>query len=353
MENQFRKTLPLLDAPYGVSGDEEAVAKVILQTMEGLYDEYFEDTLGNQFFIKKGKSDKKIALCSHMDEIGFIVSNILDNGQVKILPVGFHDDRVCINQKLSILTDQGIVVGITGSVPVHALDHGQEPVTTKIPNLIVDVGTFSKKETENLGVQLGDYVSFASNGDFLNSGKLYSGKSVDDRSGCAVIVETFRAIKNTDLDVTVYGVFTVQEEVGMRAGGVVANRIQPDLLLAIDVTLARGIMGMEEVTTVELGKGPCVKYYDWDGNNGMVGNNVPKRLTRLLCQTAQNAQIPFQREVMTGGGTDAWSASIAGVGYLCGGISIPSQYIHTAVGTVHLDDLVNSAKLIIELLKAY
>ncbi len=354
MENNFRQTLPMLDMAYGVSGEEDSAGKAMKKAMEGLYDEYFEDVLGNHIFVKKGKEGgKKILLCGHLDEIGFIVYNILENGHVKVLPVGYHDDRVCVNQRLVIMGDKGEVSGITGSIPFHALDHTAELKPTKIKDLIIDVGTISREETRKLGVEIGNYVAFAAEGSFLNGGKVYSGKSVDDRSGCAVIVETFRAIQDMDLDVTVYGVGTVQEEVGMRGGGVIANRVQPDLMLAIDVTLSNDIAGMEECNPIGMGKGPCVKYYDWDPDFGMAGNNVPKKLTKMLCDTAAENNIPFQREVMTGGGTDAWTASLAGTGYLAGGISIPSQYIHTAVGTVHLDDLVNATKLIIQVLKKY
>lgn len=354
MENNLKKTLALVDHTYGVSGDEAEVAVAFATVMEGLYDEKFEDRLGNQFYVKKGKNpEKKIVLCAHMDEIGFIVSKITDNGLVKILPVGYHDDRVCVNQRMVILTETGHVTGVTGSIPFHALDHSEAPKPTKIQDLVLDIGVLSKAEALEMGVQLGDYVAFEAKGEFLNNGKFYSSKSVDNRSGLAILVETFRAIQNMDLEASVYAVGTVQEEVGMRAGGPVANRVQPDLLFAIDVCLANGIPGLEDSIDVEMGKGPAVKYYDWDGELGMAGNNVSKKVTRLLCTTAANNHIPFQREVTTGGGTDAWTASLAGTGYVCGGISIPSRYIHTAVGTVHLDDLVNTVKLIVAVLKDF
>ena len=354
MENNFKITLPMLDAPYGVSGEEDAPAKAMREAMGGLYDEYFEDALGNQFFVRKGKpGGKKIVLCGHLDEVGFIIYNILPNGYVKILPVGYHDDRVVINQRLAIMGDKGIVSGVTGSIPIHVLDHSAEAKPTKIQDLLVDVGTSSAEETRALGVEIGNYVAFEARGEFLNGGKYYSGKSVDDRSGCAVIVETFRALKDMDVDATVYGVGTVQEEVGMRGGGVVAHRTEPDLLLAIDVTLTNDFPGMEEMNPVGMGKGPAIKYYDWDGELGMTGNNTPKKLTKFFVETAVANNIPFQREVMMGGGTDAWSGSLAGNGCLAGGISIPSRYMHTAVGTVHLDDLVNVTKLVLAVIEKF
>lgn len=347
--------LEKFDNIYGVSGDEGLVGKAMYEEMEGCYDEFYEDALGNHVFVKQGKNrDKKVMLCAHMDEIGYVVNYIEDNGMLRFLPVGYHDDRMAINQDMVVLTDKGLVYGITGSKPAHILTHEEQEKTIKIEDLFVDLGTTSREETEKLGVRIGDYICFNRKGYFLNNTKIYSGKSVDDRAACAVLVDVMHQLKDMDIEPTVYAVGTVQEEVGMRGAGPAAHKIQPELVLAVDVTLSGGIPGIElKQVSVEMGKGVAIKYFDWDPIYGMVGNNVQKKLTRRLVEVAEKNDIPYQRDVMLGGGTDGWSASLSGDGALSGIISIPSQYIHTAVGTVHLEDMKNISKLIVEYIKDY
>ncbi|MEG1929812.1 MAG: M20/M25/M40 family metallo-hydrolase [Anaerovorax sp.] len=356
MNSSLAKSLMNLDNVFGVSGDETEVAKVLKEEMEGLYDEYLEDALGNQIFVKYGRDkNKKVLLTAHMDEIGFMVNYIEDNGFCRMVPVGYHDDRMAVDQDLAIITASGkIVDGITGSKPAHILTEEDHEKVIKIEDLFIDLGTESREETLALGVNLGDYVAFNRKGFFLNGGKYYTGKSIDDRCACAVMVEVMKRLQTLDIEPTVYAVGTVQEEVGMRAGGPVATRVKPDLMLALDVTLAGGTPGVElRQCAVMMGKGPAIKYYDWDGALGMTGNNVPRKLTNRLIAVAEKHGIPFQREVMTGGGTDAWSASMAHEGVLAGGISIPSQYIHTAVSTVHMDDLHNTVEFTVKYLEDY
>lgn len=355
-ENDLLKSLFKLDNAFGVSGDEENVAEELRQEMEGLYDEHIEDALGNQLFIKYGKNkEKKVLIAAHMDEIGYIVNYIEDNGLIRFLPVGYHDDRTAVNQDMVIKTDSGkMVLGVTGSKPAHIMTDEDHEKVIKIEELYMDVGTDSREETLALGVQVGDYMGFHRKGYLLNGGKYYTGKSVDNRSGCAVMVEVMRRLKNKEIEMTICMAGSVMEEVGMRGGGPITNRFKPELMLAIDVTLTGGTPGVEERQCSELmGAGPGIKFYDWDPILGATGNNVPRRLTRKLIATAEKHKIPYQREVMVGGGTDAWSASMAGEGVLAGGICIPQRYMHTAVGTVNLEDMEYTVQLLTKFLEEY
>ena len=352
----LEKSLFRLDNAFGVSGDEEEVASVLKEEMTGLYDEYFEDALGSQFFIKYGKNpDKKVLISAHMDEIGYIINYIEENGLARFLPVGYHDDRTAVNQDMVVKTDSGKqVFGVTGSKPAHIMTEEDHEKVIKIDELYLDLGTESREETLALGVQVGDYMGFARQGGRLNGGKYYTGKSVDNRSGCAAMVEVFRRLAGKEIEPTVCMVGSVMEEVGMRSGGPCVNRIKPELVLALDVTLTGGIPGVEERQCSEvMGGGPGIKYYDWDPILGATGNNVPRKLTRRLISIAEKRGIPYQREVMTGGGTDAWSAAMAAEGVLAGGICIPQRYMHTAVGTINLEDLQNTVELLVGFLEEY
>lgn len=354
-DNTLLNTLYKLDNAFGVSGDETDVAEVLKAEMEGLYDEYMEDTMGSQYFIKYGKNrDKKILFSAHMDEIGFIINYIEDEGFLRFLPVGYHDDRMAVNQDMIIKTENnGFVQGVTGSKPAHIMTEEDHEKVQKIEDLFVDVGTNSREETEALGIRPGDYMTFDREGHVLNNGRYYTGKAVDDRAGCAVMVEMLRRLKNEQPEWTVVMVGSVQEEVGMRSGGPMMANIDPDIMIALDVTLTGDVPGIEaKQCSQSMGKGPGVKFYDWDPILGATGNNVPRKLTSAIISVAENNGIPYQREVFTGGGTDAWAAAFAGKGYLSGGICIPQRYMHTAVGTVDMDDMENTVKLSLEFIKS-
>ncbi|KQL49559.1 hypothetical protein AN963_07435 [Brevibacillus choshinensis] len=337
-----------LDAIHGVSGDEERVAAYMKEQIIPFAQEHFEDPLGNHYFVKKGKDpDFKLMLAAHMDEIGFIVSHIDEKGFVYFLPVGYHDSRMVINQVLTIQTETGFVRGITGSKPAHVVTNEEAQRAIPLDQLHLDLGTTSRRETLALGVQVGDYITFDRVGQLLNGTKVFSGKSVDNRSGCAVLIEVMKRLADKQITPTVYGVASVQEEVGLRGAGPAAYAVQPDICLAIDVIFAGGTPGMDErISPVILGAGPAIMMYDWTPSNGH-GNNVPKKLTRKLIQTAEKNAIPYQREVVLNGGTDAWAMSLAGKGALSGCISLPSRYIHSATGIVHMDDLEQAVQLLV------
>lgn len=355
-DSSLIKTLFKLDNAFGVSGDEEEVAEVLRSEMEGLYDKHEKDALGSQYFIKQGKKkDKRVLISAHMDEIGYIINYIEDNGLARFLPVGYHDDRTAVNQDMVIKTETGKrVYGVTGSKPAHIMTDEDHIRVIKIEDLYLDLGTESREETLALGVRPGDYVGIHREGYILNGGKYYTGKSLDNRTGCAVMVEVLKRLKDKDIEPTVCMVGSVMEEVGMRSGGPMVNRFDPELVIALDVTLTGGTPGVEERQCSQvMGGGPGIKFYDWDPILGATGNNVPRKLTRRLIDTAENNGIPFQREVMTGGGTDAWSASMASKGVLSGGVCIPQRYMHTAVGTVNLEDLEHTVDLMVKFLENY
>lgn len=353
--DSLKNLLVQLDAIPGVSGDEERVAAFIKEQLTPFSDEHYSDSLGNQFFVRRGSNpDLKLMLAAHMDEIGFIVHHIDDQGYVYLVPVGMHDSRMVINQVLTIYTDKGPVKGITGGKPAHIVTPEEAQKAIPLGQLHLDLGTSGKEETVALGVKVGDYVAFEREGMFLNGGKVFTGKAVDDRSGCAVLIEVMKRLADKEIVPTVYGVATVQEEVGIRGAGPAAFGIQPDVALAIDVTLAGGTPGIEaKQIPIQFGKGAAIKFYDWAPQSAFIGNAVPKRLTRKLVEVAERHQIPYQREVLLNGATDGWAISLSGKGVLTGCISIPSRYIHSATGCVHLDDVENAVQLIVAFVESF
>jgi putative aminopeptidase FrvX len=337
-----------LDSIPGVSGAEEEVAEFVMDELDGCYDQFQKDALGNHFFTKEGANPQlNLMLSAHMDEVGFVIHHVDEKGFAFVTPVGLHDDRTLANQVLTVHTEGGPVQGLTGGKPAHIVSKEEAQKAPPISEIYLDFGTTSHEETEELGVRVGDYVTFERPGRLLNGGRLFTGKAVDDRAGVAVLIEVMRRLRDKSVEANVHAVATVQEEVGIRGAGPAAFRVKPDVALAIDVTLAGGTPGIEDrQLPVKLGGGPAIKFFDWAPALGMIGNNVPKKLTSRLIAVAEERGIPYQREVLFNGATDGWAMSLSGEGVATGTISLPSRYIHSAIGCVCPEDLAGAVDLI-------
>ncbi len=229
---EIKNILCELHEVAGISGRETRVGEKMKELLEGCYDEFFVDTLGNYFFHKKGRESKKIMLSAHMDEIGFLVSDIWEEGYVSFVPVGMHEPCLILNQVLTIHTKKGKVEGVIGMPPVHqgSLDHGA--ITYK--DLRLDVGTDSREETEALGIRPGDMITNERGYRILNQ-HVFSGKAVDNRAGCAAAVAVMRLLKDKDLEYDIYCCGSTLEEMGVKGAGPAAELIKPDIALCFDV----------------------------------------------------------------------------------------------------------------------
>jgi putative aminopeptidase FrvX len=337
-----------LDAARGISGYEEEVAELMHAELAPLTDENSRDPLGNHYFTKRGAKDAPVLmLCAHMDELGFLVQHIEDEGFLRLAPVGYHDDRMLTDQVLEVQGANGPVFGVVGTKPAHVVSEEERRKAIPLHEMFVDLGTASREETEALGVRVGDPITFVRTGMQLNGTRVFTGKAVDDRSGCAVMIETMRRLGEREIAATVVAVASVQEELGLRGAGPAAFRVQPDVAIALDVTLAGDTPATEfRQLPIRLGGGPAIKYFDW-APAATIGSAVPRRLTQRLEQAAERAKVPFQREVLLGGATDAGSIALAGAGTLTGCVSIPSRHIHSAVGVVHLGDMEQCVDLLL------
>jgi putative aminopeptidase FrvX len=320
-----------LTETFGPSGHEDAVRKIILKEVKLLADEVRVDALGNLIVRKKpskgANNPKKIMLAAHMDEIGIIASHIDKKGFVRFTNVGGTFGRYTLGARVRFMDG---TPGVVGYDRLEQIDH-----ILPINKMFIDVGATNK---ENCPVKVGDVAAFER--PFIEMGKRLVAKSLDDRSGVAVLIETLRAIKTTPNDL--YFVFTTQEEVGTRGAGVAAFGINPDIGVAVDVT-PTGDTPSSLKMVMELGKGPCVKFRD-------VGMLSDPRIVDWMINAAEKAKIPYQREVLLVGSTDASGIQITRAGVMTGALSIPVRYVHSASEMVDLDDLKNSVKLLIALL---
>ena len=266
-------------------------------------------------------------LAAHMDEIGVIVSHVDKKGFVRFTNVGGTFGRYTLGARVRFLN------GVTGVVGYDRLE--QIDNLLPINKMYIDVGATSK---ENCPVKVGDIAAFERS--FIEMGDRLVAKSLDDRAGVVVLIETLRAIKSTPNDL--YFVFTTQEEVGTRGAGAAAFGIDPDIGIAVDVT-PTGDTPSSLKMVMELGKGPCVKFRD-------VGMISDPRVVDWMIQTAEKAKIPYQREVLLIGSSDAKEIQISRAGVMAGALSIPCRYVHSASEMVDINDLKNSVKLLTAML---
>ena len=325
MDNELIKKL--VEA-YGPSGFEDGMRELIRPEVEPYVDEIRVDALGNLIALKKGSGDGlEVMVAAHMDEIGVMVTHITEEGFLRFTNIGGVFPPTLMGNRVQFANGTiGVIYSerLESREKVHPLDKHY-----------IDVGASSR---DDCPVSVGDAAGFARS--FIAQGNFLSAKSMDDRIGCAVAIEGLRRLENTPHDV--YFVFSTQEEVGTRGAQAAANAIEPDVGIALDVTLT-GDTPEGPHMAVELGKGPAIKVKD----RGMIAHGG---LVRLMKQRAQENDIPYQMEVLEAGSTDARSIQIAGPGSAAGTISIPCRYVHSQSETVNADDVENSARLLVAIL---
>ncbi len=313
---------------FGPSGFEDGMRDLIRPEVEQYADDISVDNLGNLIALKKGDgSGLKVMIAAHMDEIGVMVSHITEEGFCRftniggVLPHNLNGSRVQFaDGTVGIISSDRL----TDRSKIHGLDKH-----------FIDVGAASK---EDCPVSVGDPAGFKR--EFLAQGKHLSAKSMDDRIGCVIAIEALKRLKNTPHDV--YFAFTVQEEVGVRGALTAANHIDPDVGIALDVTTT-GDLPESAPMAIALGNGAAIKVKD----SGMIAH---VGLVNVMKLRAEEANIPYQLEVLTGGSTDALSMQVSNGGAAAGCISIPCRYVHSQSETVDADDVEACIQLLVEIL---
>ena len=331
------ENLEKLSNACGVAGREEEVRNLIIKLLKPHVDKIYVDKLENVIAVKKGKKNApKIMLAAHMDEVGLMVKNISKDGFLQFAKMGGIDDRILLAQKVTVYTGKGTLHGIIGSKPPHIQKEEERKKIVKSDELFIDIGAENREDAAKIGVKVGDIVGFDVKYAQISK-DLVIGKAFDDRAGCAVMVEALKLLAKTEC--TVYAVGTVQEEVGLRGAATATFGVDPDVGIALDVTVAGDVPGVREFdTTVALAKGPALTVSD----SGLITH--PKIL-RLLLDVAEENKIAYQLETGLMGSTDAARISLTRQGVPSGTISIPARYIHSPVGMISLKDAENSAKL--------
>jgi endoglucanase len=312
------------------SGNEEVIRALIQAEIEPLVDEWRVDPLGSLVGYKKGTvGDKRIVLAAHMDEIGVMATYIDEKGFIRFTSIGGIRTLTCVGSRVIFANGTTGVIGLEEK----SAKAGRAPT---FDQLYLDVGATSPADCP---VQIGDSAAFVR--PFVAQGTRLISKAMDDRIGCAILIETLRQLKETPQDI--YFVFSVQEETTLSGAQTSAYGIDPDLAIAVDVTFTGDTPECHPMA-VSLGKGPAIKIQD----RGMIAHPAVRD---LMIDCAKDADIAYQLEILTGGTTDAAAIQLVRAGVPAGCLSIPCRYIHTPSEMVDMRDVEHSIQLLSEVLK--
>jgi len=350
MKEEIRRIKNLLEKlsnAHGISGYEGSVREIIKQEIESYVDEVKIDTFGNLIATKKGKSPS-VMLAAHMDEIGLMTKYVDDEGFVRFAKVGGWFDQTLVNQRVLLHTKKGVVAGVIGSKPVHVMEDEEKKKAIEAKDMFIDVGASSKDDALAMGVEPGVPASLDQKLVELANDTV-TGKAFDDRAGGAVLITVMQRIAKLSLEPTVMGVFTVQEEVGLKGAKTSAFGLNPDVAIAIDTCIPGDHPGIKKTdSAIQIGQGPAITVMD-AGGRGVITH--PKVL-EWLRETAKAKGIPYQMDVTERGTTDASAISLTREGIPSGVVSVATRYIHTPVELLSLKDLEKAAELVVEAIKS-
>jgi tetrahedral aminopeptidase len=323
----------------GAPGFEQRVREIVLREVTPLVDHLSMDNMGNITAIKKGKEPKKVMIGAHMDEIGFIVTHIDDNGFLRFHTLGGFDPKTLTAQRVIVHGTKDLV-GVMGSKPIHVMTAEERNKAPKTTDYFIDMG-MSKQEVEK-HIEVGNPITRERK--LIEMGNCVNCKSIDNRVSVFILIEMLRELKDNPYDV--YGVFTVQEEVGLRGANVSTQQIQPDFGFGLDTTIAYDVPGAaphEKIT--ELGKGAAIKVMD-------SSTICDYRMVSYMKEVAKNHNIKHQLEILTGGGTDtAGIQRFTPGGSIAGAVSIPTRHIHQVIEMADKDDIRGSIDLLLNCVK--
>lgn len=330
-----------------IPGNERESRDVMRKYIEPFADRMDSDNLGSLIAEKVGdENGPKIMVAGHLDEVGFMITQIDDKGFLKFQTVGGWWSQVMLAQRVTIVTRKGgSITGVIGSKPPHILSPEARKKPVDIKDMFIDIGASSKEEAMSWGVLPGDMVTPYFEFSVMNNEKLLLAKAWDNRIGCAIAIDVLKGLKDENHPNIVYGVGAVQEEVGLRGARTAATKIKPDIGFAVDVGIAGDTPGITaKESTSKMGAGPQIVLFD----ASMVSH---KGLRDLVVDTAEENNIPYQFESIPGGGTDAGAIHLTLNGVPSLAIGIATRYIHSHAGILHRDDYENTVKLIIEVIK--
>lgn len=310
----------------GISGNEDEVRNIILREIKNLASDIKIDSLGNIIAFKKGKkkSKQKLMVCAHMDEVGFIITDIMDDGLLKFETVGGINADSISSRTVAIGKNQ--ILGVIGTKPIHLLEKNERDNPLNISDMYIDIGAESREDAEKY-INCGDCACFKSL--FKHDDGVIKSKAIDDRVGCAILIEMMKQ----DLAADMYFVFTTQEEIGLRGSKVAAYNVNPDAAIVIEGTTAADVFNVAKTNQVcNVNGGAVISFMDQR-------TIYDKELFSLACNIADKQKISYQIKRATTGGNDAGSIQMTRSGVKTLALSVPCRYIHTSMAIAAENDI--------------
>ncbi|GEN45947.1 M42 family metallopeptidase [Alkalibacillus haloalkaliphilus] len=341
--NQETKDLfkTLTELP-GAPGHEHEVRQFMRQELEKYSDEVVQDKLGGVFGVRHGEGPK-VMVAGHMDEVGFMVTQVTKNGMLRFQTLGGWWNQVMLAQRVQVMTDNGPVVGVIGSIPPHNLTPEQRKKPMEIKNMLIDIGADDEEDVKRIGVKPGQPIIPVCPFTEMANEKKIMAKAWDNRYGCGLSVELLKELQGEKLSHTLYSGATVQEEVGLRGAQVAANMIDPDIFFALDASPANDMEG-DENEFGQLGKGALLRIFD----RSMITH---RGMRDFILDTAETHDIPYQYFISQGG-TDAGRVHTSNDGVPSAVVGICSRYIHTSSSIINIDDYAAAKELLTKLVKS-
>jgi endoglucanase len=337
------RLLKELSNAFGPSGDEEDPRRLLEKELEKFADETRVDKLGNVFFFHHGKEAcPRVMLSAHMDEVGFIITFVENEGFLRFETLGGITSNILPGQRILLRAGKSYVKGIIGTKPPHIIAPDEQNKVTPVEDLFIDVGAENPDAAERKGVDVGVLGVFDVEFADLGGGYL-RGKAFDDRAGCAVLAQVFKSLKDSPYNVVAVG--SVQEELGLRGARTAAWQVDPDYALALEGTFAADVPGTRpDRTSAKLKGGPVITMLD---RTVFTHPTVLKTLVR----GAKGKRIPYQFKKVPMGGTDAGAIHLTKAGVPSGTVAVPCRYIHGPAAVTHVDDLKNTVAIVKEFVR--
>jgi endoglucanase len=344
--DKIEKLLKELTEASGVSGYEGGVA-VIMEKHLAELGEISRDKTGSLICRQQGAAKApRVMIAAHMDEIGFMVKLITKEGFIKFLPLGGWPNQHLPAQRVRIETVGGPVFGVIGMPPAHLLPDKERNKTFDKKEMYIDIGATSKEDVEAAGVRIGDPVIPVSQFTVLSVRQpTYMAKAFDNRSGCALMIETMKALAGQAHPNTVYGVGTVQEEVGLRGAATSVEAVKPDVAIILDIGPIGDVPGIKpDESATKLGGGPNLVVFD----TRMIPN---LKLRDLVIDTAKTLDIPLQLDTLEFGGYDGGVIHLHGSGVPTIVVALPTRHAHSHNSIIRRDDFDRAVLLVTALIK--
>lgn len=341
--DQTEQLLKELSEAHGAPGYEAEIRSLVRSRLLD-FGHIDHDRVGS-LVCRNGETGPRLMLAAHMDEIGFMVSHISDEGLLRFLPLGGWWNHVLLGQRVLVKTNAGDLPGVIGAKPPHVLSQEERKKLLELKEMYIDIGAVSRTQVEEAGVRLGDPVVPDSPFRSLLNGRVYMGKAFDDRVGLALMIETLRHFALAPHPNVLCGAATVMEEVGLRGAKTCADLVNPDIAIILESDICGDVPGIKpEESTIRLGGGPSLVLLE--------ARLIPNlRFRDLVIDTAKQLGIPLQFSAWLGGSTDGGQIHLHGVGVPTVVLGVPARHIHSHSGLINRDDYDRTLQLVIALVE--